>query len=84
LLHHLLELLVLNQAIVVDVDRLDHLLDLLARLVAEARAASGGDAATILTGGWADAVRDVLPDAVVIPDLVLTGIALGAGRAFAR
>jgi type III pantothenate kinase len=55
-----------------------------ARLVAEARAASGGDAATILTGGWADAVRDVLPDAVVIPDLVLTGIALGAGRACGR
>lgn len=55
-----------------------------ARLVAEARAASGGDAATILTGGWADAVRDVLPEAVVIPDLVLTGIALGAGRACAR
>lgn len=54
------------------------------RLVAEARAASGGDAATILTGGWAEAVRDVLPDAVVIPDLVLTGIALGAGRACAR
>jgi Ca2+-binding RTX toxin-like protein len=46
--------------------------------------ASGGDAATILTGGWADAVRDVLPDAVMIPDLVLTGIALGAGRACGR
>jgi type III pantothenate kinase len=56
----------------------------IARLVAEARAASGGDAATILTGGWADAVRDLLPDAVAIPDLVLAGIALGAGRACAR
>jgi type III pantothenate kinase len=54
------------------------------RLVAEARSASDGDAVTILTGGWADAVRDVLPDAVAIPDLVLTGIALGAGRACAR
>lgn len=54
------------------------------RLVAEARLACGGDAATILTGGWADAVCDVLPDAIVIPDLVLTGIALGAGRACAR
>jgi len=54
------------------------------RLVAEARSACGGDAATILTGGWADAVCDVLPDAIVIPDLVLTGIALGASRASAR
>ncbi|MFM7136577.1 MAG: type III pantothenate kinase [Planctomycetota bacterium] len=54
------------------------------RLVAEAQAASGGHATTILTGGWADAVRDVLPGAVVISDLVLAGIALGAGRACAR
>jgi type III pantothenate kinase len=55
-----------------------------ARLVAEARTASGDAPVTILTGGWADAVRDVLPDAIVIPDLVLTGIALGATRACAR
>lgn len=55
-----------------------------ARLVAEARAASGDAPVTILTGGWAEAVRDVLPDAIVIPDLVLTGIALGAARACAR
>jgi type III pantothenate kinase len=55
-----------------------------ARLVAEARAASGAAPVTILTGGWADAVRDVLPDAVAIPDLVLTGIALAAGKACAR
>lgn len=54
------------------------------RLVAEARAASGGDAATIVTGGWADAIRAELPDAIAVPDLVLTGIALGAARACAR
>jgi type III pantothenate kinase len=55
-----------------------------ARLVAEARSAAGGDAATILTGGWSDAVRDVLPDARLIPDLVLAGIGLAAQRACAR
>jgi type III pantothenate kinase len=55
-----------------------------ARLVAEARAASATAPVTILTGGWAEAVRAELPDALAIPDLVLTGIALGAGRACAR
>lgn len=55
-----------------------------ARLVAEAEAALGEPAVTILTGGAAAAVHDVLPDAVVAPDLVLAGIALAAGRACAR
>jgi type III pantothenate kinase len=55
-----------------------------ARLVAEARLAADGDAATIVTGGWADAVRDVLPDARLMPDLVLAGIGLAASRACAR
>jgi type III pantothenate kinase len=55
-----------------------------ARLVAEARRALGGAPHTILTGGWASAVRDVVPDAVEAPDLVLCGIALAAGRACAR
>ncbi len=54
------------------------------RLVEEARSASGGDAAIIVTGGWAEAIRGELPNAVVIPDLVLTGIALGAARACGR
>jgi len=54
------------------------------RLVAEARAALGGDSRTILTGGWAATVADALPDAVVVPDLVLSGIALAAGRACGR
>lgn len=55
-----------------------------ARLVAEARAALGEPAVTILTGGAAGAVADALPDALVVPDLVLAGIALAAGRACAR
>jgi len=55
-----------------------------ARLVAEARTSSGDAPVTVLTGGWADAVRDVLPDAIAISDLVLMGIALGATRACAR
>lgn len=55
-----------------------------ARLVAEARAALGEPAVTILTGGAAAAVHDALPDAVLVPDLVLAGIALAAGRACAR
>lgn len=55
-----------------------------ARLVSEGQAACGGDAAVILTGGWADAVRDVLPDAVLVPDLVLAGVSLAAARACAR
>ena len=51
-----------------------------ARLVAEARAALGGDADVILTGGSAGVVRDALPGAVEAPDLVLAGIALAAQR----
>jgi len=55
-----------------------------ARLVAEARAALGGTAAVILTGGSAGVVRDALPDAVEMPDLVLAGIALAAERVGVR
>lgn len=55
-----------------------------ARLVSEGQTACGGDAVVILTGGWADAVRDVIPDAVLVPDLVLAGISLAAARACAR
>ena len=47
-----------------------------ARLVAEARAALGGSPDVILTGGSAGVVRDALPAAVEMPDLVLAGIAL--------
>ncbi len=50
------------------------------RLVAEARTALGGGVDVILTGGSAGVVRDALPDAVEMPDLVLAGIALAAGR----
>ena len=39
---------------------------------------------TILTGGWAAPSAMPLPDAVEVPDLVLCGIALAAGRACAR
>jgi len=56
----------------------------IARVVAEARAAVGGDADVILTGGWRAAVRDALPGAVEVPELVLAGIALAAERAIAR
>ncbi|MFM7109290.1 MAG: type III pantothenate kinase [Planctomycetaceae bacterium] len=51
-----------------------------ARLVVEARAALGGAADVILTGGSAGVVRDAIPDAVEMPDLVLAGIALAAPR----
>jgi len=51
-----------------------------ARLVAEARAALGGDADVLLTGGSAGVVRDALPGAVEAPDLVLAGIALAVDR----
>ena len=44
----------------------------------------GGEAITILTGGWAGSVRDALPEAIETPDLVLTGIALAAARACGR
>jgi type III pantothenate kinase len=52
-----------------------------ARLVAEARAGLGGEADVILTGGSAGVVRDALPAAILMPDLVLAGIALAADRA---
>jgi type III pantothenate kinase len=55
-----------------------------ARLVAEGRAALGGEADVILTGGWANAVRDAVPGAIEIPELVLAGIALAAERACSR
>ena len=54
------------------------------RLVAEAVAALGGRADVFLTGGSRGIVRDVLPDAVEVPDLVLHGIALAAPRACVR
>jgi len=56
----------------------------IARLVAEAVVATGPGAVLFLTGGWRGAVRDVLADAVEIPDLVLAGIALAAERACGR
>lgn len=55
-----------------------------ARLVAEARAASAGDPFILLTGGSAGVVRDAVPDAIEMPDLVLAGIALATERACAR
>ena len=56
----------------------------IARLEAEARAALGPETVTILTGGWRAAVRDAVPNALEVPDLVLAGIALAAARALAR
>ena len=56
----------------------------IARLVAEARSAVGADADLILTGGWSHAVRDDLPGAAELPDLVLAGIALAAPRSCGR
>ena len=55
-----------------------------ARLVAEALEPLGGDADVILTGGSAGLVRDALPAAIEMPDLVLAGIALAAERACGR
>jgi len=54
------------------------------KLVLEAQRAFNGEAEVILTGGWRGAVRDVLPGAIDLPDLVLTGIALAVERACAR
>ncbi len=51
-----------------------------ARLVAEAQAAGGGNAELFLTGGSRGVVRDALPGAREIPDLVLAGIGLAAIR----
>jgi type III pantothenate kinase len=54
------------------------------RLVEEARSALGGNADVILTGGWRGTVRDALPGAIEMPELVLAGIALAAERACSR
>jgi type III pantothenate kinase len=51
-----------------------------ARLVAEASAVLGGDPELFLTGGSRGIVRDAMPAAVEIPDLVLHGLALAVGR----
>jgi pantothenate kinase type III len=56
----------------------------IARLVEEARASIGAGTDVILTGGWRGAVRDALPGAIEMPELVLAGIALAADRACAR
>jgi pantothenate kinase type III len=42
--------------------------------------AADGDPEIFLTGGSRGIVRDALPGAIEIPDLVLHGIALAAGR----
>jgi type III pantothenate kinase len=55
-----------------------------ARLVDEGRRAVGHDAVVILTGGSSGLVRDAIPDALVLPDLVLAGIGLAAARCRAR
>ena len=58
----------------------------ISRLVEEARR-SLGDAAEpqlILTGGWRGVVRESLPNAEEVPDLVLQGVALAAGLLIAR
>lgn len=54
----------------------------IARLVEEARRGlgAGAEPEIILTGGWRTAVRDALPGAREMPDLVLAGIALAARR----
>lgn len=53
-----------------------------ARLVEEARKACGNgpEPQVILTGGWRAAVRDAIPGAIDVADLVLSGIALAADR----
>jgi type III pantothenate kinase len=57
-----------------------------ARLVEEAQKAFGGEPEpqVILTGGWRAAVRDAVPRAIDVADLVLSGIALAADRACGR
>lgn len=57
-----------------------------ARLVEEARAAfrDGPTPQVILTGGWRAAVRDAVPEAIDVADLVLSGIALAAESACRR
>jgi len=51
----------------------------IATLVERARARLG-DAVVVLTGGWHGAVLPAVPDAVEVPDLVLSGIALATPR----
>ena len=53
-----------------------------ARLVEEAKKAFGDGPVPelILTGGWRGAVREAIPGAIDVPDLVLCGIALAADR----
>lgn len=55
-----------------------------ARVVAEAAQRLGPESVTILAGGWRGVVRDALPGALEIPDIVLCGIAMAAARACAR
>ena len=55
-----------------------------ARVVAEASRSLRQDSVTILAGGWRSVVRDALPGAIEIPDIVLCGVALAAARACAR
>lgn len=54
------------------------------RLIAEATSALGAPPQLFLTGGSRGIVRDALPDAIEIPDLVLHGIALAAIRLQSR
>ena len=55
-----------------------------ARLVREAVAVVGPALQVVLTGGGAAVVRQELPQAVEVPDLVLEGVALAASKALAR
>lgn len=57
-----------------------------ARLVEEASRSlgGGGEPQVFLTGGWRTAVREVVPGAQEVPDLVLHGVALAAARASGR
>jgi type III pantothenate kinase len=52
-----------------------------ARLISAATAALGGQPEIFLTGGSRGIVRDAVPHAIEVPDLVLHGIALAAPRA---
>lgn len=55
-----------------------------ARLVREAVAVVGPASQVVLTGGGAAVVREELPPAAEVPDLVLEGVALAASKALAR
>jgi len=56
----------------------------IARLVAAAARELGDEPVIILAGGSRAMVRESLPGAIEIPDIVLCGIALAAGRACTR